>query len=63
MANTTDIKLSHDELATHCYGCNRRGRDTAEQPLPDDWIKVYHAAHDDGPTAPRPARCGPALRR
>lgn len=42
--------MSHDELATHCYDCGRRGRDTAEQPLPDDWIRVYHAMHDDGPT-------------
>ena len=44
--------IEHNELATHCAGrnCTRAGRDTAEQPLPDDWIRTYDAMPDDGPT-------------
>jgi len=44
--------MSHDEQATRCAGrnCTRAARDTAEQPLPDDWIRTYDGADDDGPT-------------
>ena len=42
--------MSYDELATRCCNCGRAGRDTAEQPLPDDWIEAYDGAVDDGPT-------------
>ncbi len=44
--------MSHDEQATRCDGRNRGrvARDTAEEPLPNDWIRTYDGAVDDGPT-------------
>lgn len=44
--------MSHDEQATRCDGrnCGRVARDTAEEPLPNDWIRTYDGAVDDGPT-------------
>jgi len=42
--------MSHDEQATGCDRCDRVARDSAEQPVPDDWIRTYDGAVDDGPT-------------
>jgi len=51
--------MSHDELATHCSGrnCGARARDSAEHPVPDDWIRVYDGAVDDGPTGLQCPNC------
>ncbi len=42
--------MSHDEQATNCDRCGRAGRDSPEHPVPDDWIRTYDGAVDDGPT-------------
>lgn len=45
------MNTEHNELATHCSGrnCGARARDSAEHPVPDDWILTYNGAVDDGP--------------
>lgn len=42
--------MSHDEQATGCDRCDRVARDSPEKPVPDDWIRTYDGADDDGPT-------------